>query len=269
MAIEVISRQPTGEARATPLLFVHGAWHGAWCWDTYFLPYFAAKGYAVHALSLRGHAGSPQPGSKPVGFNTVGEYVADVAQVADQIAANARQRPVVIGHSMGGYVVQKYLEKHAAPAAVLVASIPVMGSLPLQWRLLRDHPIDFLRTGLTFNGWPFVSTPEKAHHHFFSADMPLDEVRRYQAQMNGEALWILVDAGLLNRPNPSKVLPMPMLVVAAENDQVFPVEEEHITARAYGTTVEIFPDTAHDMMLERNWQKVADHIAAWLDGQGI
>jgi hypothetical protein len=29
-------------------------------------------------------------------------------------------------------------------------------------------------------------------------------------------------------------------------------------------TAEIFPDTAHAMMLERNWQHVADRIIAWL-----
>lgn len=267
MALEVITRQPSGTPRTTPLLFVHGAWHGAWCWDEYFLPYFADKGYAAHALSLRGHAGSP--GTKPMGFNTVNDYVADVAQIADQIAATAHQRPVVIAHSMGGYVAQKYLERYTTPAAVLIASIPSIGTLPLQWRLMTQHTVDFLKAVLTFNGWPFVSTPEKAHHHFFSANMPLGEVKSYQAQMNGESLWILVDAGLINRPNPAKINPTPMLVIAAENDAVFTLDEERETARAYGTTAEIFPNMAHDMMLERDWQKVAQRIVSWLDEQGI
>jgi pimeloyl-ACP methyl ester carboxylesterase len=38
--------------------------------------------------------------------------------------------PVVIGHSMGGFVVQKYLETHQAPAGVLLASIPPRGLGP-------------------------------------------------------------------------------------------------------------------------------------------
>jgi pimeloyl-ACP methyl ester carboxylesterase len=267
MALEVITRQPGSNPRSTPLLFVHGAWHGAWCWDEYFLPYFAEKGYSSHALSLRGHAGSLS--RKPMGFNTAGDYVADVAQVANQIAVNTGQRPVVIGHSMGGYIVQKYLERYTAPAAVLVASIPSIGTIPLQLRLLRHHTIDFVKSGLMLNAWPFVSTPEKAHHHFFSANMPLGEVKSYQAQMNGESLWILVDAGLINRPNPRKINPTPILVVAAEKDAVFTLDEERKTAQDYGTTVEIFPNMAHDMMLERDWQKVAARIAEWLDKQGI
>ena len=58
MNLEVISKYPAGAARPTPLLFVHGAWHGAWCWDEHFLDFFAAHGYAAHALSLRGHGGT-------------------------------------------------------------------------------------------------------------------------------------------------------------------------------------------------------------------
>ena len=51
---------PRGNANGgkPPLLFVHGGYCDAWCWAPYFLPWFAAKGYAAHALSLRGHGAS-------------------------------------------------------------------------------------------------------------------------------------------------------------------------------------------------------------------
>ena len=58
MRLEIIARAPAAEPRPTPLLFVHGAWHGAWCWDEHFLGYCARRGYAAVALSLRGHGGS-------------------------------------------------------------------------------------------------------------------------------------------------------------------------------------------------------------------
>ncbi len=31
--LDVIDREPSRESHKAPLLFVHGAWHGAWCWD--------------------------------------------------------------------------------------------------------------------------------------------------------------------------------------------------------------------------------------------
>lgn len=266
MTLEVISRMPAGSASATPLLFVHGAWHGAWCWDEFFLPYFADKGYACHALSLRGHAGSAA--TRLMNLNGVWEYVADVAQVAAQIENASGTRPAVIGHSMGGYVVQKYLERHTAPAAVLVASIPVVGTLPFNIRLMINHPVQLLRTIVTLNAWHIIRTPELARQHFFSESTPIEQIERYHAKMNSESLRILLDAGLIHRPRPKKIQPTPMLVTAAQNDRVFTIKEEENTARAYNAPLKLY-DMAHDMMLEPGWQQVADDIIAWLRQQGI
>ncbi len=46
MQLEVITHKPKAVS-STPILFVHGAWHGAWCWEN-FLPYFAERGYESH-----------------------------------------------------------------------------------------------------------------------------------------------------------------------------------------------------------------------------
>jgi pimeloyl-ACP methyl ester carboxylesterase len=50
MQLEVIANAKN-ETRPAPILFVHGAWHAAWCWEN-FLPYFAQQGYAAYAISL-------------------------------------------------------------------------------------------------------------------------------------------------------------------------------------------------------------------------
>jgi hypothetical protein len=41
------------------------------------------------------------------------------------------------------------------------------------------------------------------------------------------------------------------------------------TARAYGTQAALFPDMAHDMMLEPGWQSVAQTIRTWLNARGL
>ena len=64
------------------------------------------------------------------------DYVSDVASVADQLPHN----PVVIGHSLRGFVVQKYLESSDAPAGVLMASAPPQGALKPSLRMMRRHP---------------------------------------------------------------------------------------------------------------------------------
>jgi len=64
MRLEIISRQPAAShgsresLHPTPLLFIHGMFHGAWCWDAHFLDYFAGHGFAAYVVSLRGHGNS-------------------------------------------------------------------------------------------------------------------------------------------------------------------------------------------------------------------
>jgi alpha-beta hydrolase superfamily lysophospholipase len=77
-----------------------------------------------------------------------------------------------------------------------------------------------------------------------------------------------LETTLLNLPRPDRVK-TPMLVLAAEQDRVFSVAEEQATARAYGTEAVVFPNMAHDMMLEANWQQVADRILGWLQEGGL
>ena len=55
MRLEIISKHPVESRRPTPLLFIHGMLHGAWCWNAHFLDYFAQHGFAAHAVNLRGH----------------------------------------------------------------------------------------------------------------------------------------------------------------------------------------------------------------------
>lgn len=257
--LELIVRQAEGVSKATPLLFVHGAWHGAWCWDEFFLPYFAQQGYNCYALSLRGHGNSP--GRERLRWTRVHEYVADVAQIVAQLPV----QPVVIGHSMGGFVVQKYLEQYAAAGAILLASIPPTGVLKTTLNILRHHPIPFLKVNLTLSLAPLIATPELSQGLFFSANMPSAQVQAYHQRLQDESYLGFLDFLAFNLVKQKRVKRVPMLVMGAENDTVFSPQQVRQTAQAYGVTAEMFPDMAHDMMLEAGWQTVADRMLGWLN----
>lgn len=260
--LEILSRQPAGAAKPTPLLFVHGAWHGAWCWDEYWLPYFASKGYRVSAVSLRGHGASGN--NRALRWTRADGYVEDVLRAADGLDAP----PVLIGHSMGGYVVQKVLEQRAFPAGVLLASIPTVGSLPFMLRLTLRRPLSVLRSMLTLSGRPLVSPASWSRDLFFSADVPEALTRRWHERLQDESFMLILDSGLLRLPRPARVT-TPLLVLAAANDRVFSLAEEEATARAYGTTARVLPDLAHDAMLDSGWQRAADAVLDWLDDRGL
>lgn len=79
MDLELLHHQPKEPVDSPPLLFVHGAWHGAWCWEEYLLRWFSDQGYDAYALSLRGHGNSPS--DKPLRRLRIRDYVDDVTQV--------------------------------------------------------------------------------------------------------------------------------------------------------------------------------------------
>ncbi|GBD94276.1 haloalkane dehalogenase [bacterium BMS3Abin05] len=260
MQLEMITQEPKTHPRPTPILFVHGAWHSAWCWAEHFLPYFAEHGYVSHALSLRGHGASE--GNKHFRWTRLADYVDDVAQVVDQLP----EPPILVGHSMGGQVVQKYLETHAAPAAVLLASVPVKGVLFTTLRMARNHPLIFMKVNLTMSLYPLIGTPALTRESFFSADMPDEILNTYFERLQDESYLAFLDMLIFKLPKPKKIN-TPLLILGAANDAIFHTNEIEATARAYNTQAEIFPGMAHDMMLEAGWQSVADRILEWLKTQ--
>jgi pimeloyl-ACP methyl ester carboxylesterase len=255
--LEVIEKGSVSESHPVPLLFVHGAWHAAWCWDEHFLGFFADKGYRALAVSLRGHGNSLT--SKPLRACSVADYVKDISSVADSLPT----APVVIGHSMGGFFVQKYLETHDAPGAVLMASMPPQGNLGSSLRWVRQHPWHCAKMAITGKSLPYISTPELARERFFSAQTPDSHVVDYAARLQEESARVSIDCMVLSLRRP-KCVTTPVLVLGADDDGAHTREEVRATARAYRAEAEFFPNMGHNMMLEPGWAAVAQRIHTWL-----
>jgi pimeloyl-ACP methyl ester carboxylesterase len=257
MKLEIISKTPSGNIHPTPLLFVHGALHAAWCWDVHFLDYFAQHGYAAHAVNLRGHGASE--GRAKLRWTRIADYVADVADAVRQLPVP----PVLIGHSMGGFIIQKFLEDHTVPAAVLLSSPSPAGLLPTALRVARRRPLTFARTNLTLSLFPLVATPRLAREAFFSEDLTDEQLLEYWKQMQDDSYTAFLDMVALGLPKPAKVK-TPLLVLGVARDNMLRPGEIAATARAYNTLSEIIPDVAHNSMLEPRWQNVAERILVWL-----
>ena len=169
---------------------------------------------------------------------------------------------------MGGHVVQKYLERRVSPAAVLLASLPPAGALQTTLRIVKKHPWIFLKINLTLSLRHLVASPELAREYFFSEGLSDGELQGYWEQLQDESFMGFLDMLVLNLPKPQKVRTT-MLVLGAEKDAVFDVNEVEATARAYNAKAEIFKGMGHDMMLEPGWQSVAERIVGWLYGQKL
>ena len=84
------------------MLLVHGAWHGAWCWQG-ITPRLEAAGVNVIAPDLPGHGTDSTPRNQV----TLDAY-------ADRVIAAISGRPdpiTLVGHSMGGVVISAVAER--------------------------------------------------------------------------------------------------------------------------------------------------------------
>ena len=256
--LEVIARECDGESDAPPLLFVHGAGHGAWCWAEHFLDFFAGHGFNSYALSLRGHGKSG--GRERLRWTSIAQYVSDL----EQVAAGLPRAPVLVGHSLGGRVVQTYLETHDAPAAVLLAPPPVGGMLRPAMHTFRDHPWLSMRVILTRTPRTLFATPELVRRFFFfSPELGEEQLREYAARMGGESFRALLELVYI-RPDRARIRGASLLVLGGGLDYFIRPPAIRRTAEAYDAEARILPGLAHNLMLDTGWRQVAEATLEWL-----
>ncbi len=255
MEINVVVTEPLGKSQPTPIVFVHGAWHGAWCWTEHFTEYFADHGYASYAIDLRGHGAS----DGTVRTARIAHYVHDVRRLALELDT----APVIVGHSMGGLVLQQYLSQYRAAAGVLMAPVPVAGAIGATMRVIRDHPRAFLRANTSLSLGPIVDDADRAISLLFGPQMDQVDALRYAGLLQDESYPAYLEM-ILDLPRTSRVQD-PILVLGAQFDAIFSPAEIEATARAYNTEAVIFGGMGHDMMLEPGWEGPAGTIIEWLD----
>lgn len=259
MNIEIIAREPEGKTRRTPLLFVHGVFTTAQIWEPFFLPYFARNGYRSVALSLRGHGASGGRDRLPT--TRLRDYVNDVRRIAQGLD----QTPVLIGHSLGGLVVQHYLNRHAIPAAVLMSSGPPHGMMGAAMQMAVSNPAVFRDMTLLQNVGPSAATVDGARRSLFRPDTPDEYIRAHLPQAQPESHLAVLDAMGLDLPSSRRRTDIPVLVVSGEKDPFITRTAVEMTALTYGARAEIFPGMPHAMMLDPEWESVAERILAWLE----
>ena len=229
-------------------------------WTDNFLPWFARRGYVSCSLSLRGHGGSPS--DKELNYLSIADYVEDVKTCVAALVEHGFPEPVLIGHSMGGFVAQKYLEHDFAPAAVLLCAVPPQGLLLSQLHLMTSRP-DLLAELNRIIGGGDVSLAA-VRDMLFAQPVDTALLKRFRANMQIESQRAIWDMSLFNLPLLPRWQRPPLLVLGAEEDLLVPSFLVEATALTYSLTAKIFPGMGHAITHERGWQDVATTISDWL-----
>ncbi|CAB5391908.1 alpha/beta-hydrolase [Rhizophagus irregularis] len=257
-----IGRNKIQHVNLPPLLFIHGSYHAAWCWEN-FLGWFAGRGFDCFAVSLRGHGNSTRVKNKATTW-TLEQYVEDVSSVVDFLRTNTSLKPIIIGHAMGGAICQKYLETSfdKITSCVLLCSVPPTGSVYSFSHWFSRTPAA-LFTLLLQSSYLLISTPERVQKSFFSPNLPQDLLNQYHSKLeptvntklNLQTLTTFVDKKkIMSQKDFSKS----MIIIGGEKDCIIPVDMVEESGKTYGgIKVNIVRDVAHDVMLEVKWEDVA------------
>jgi pimeloyl-ACP methyl ester carboxylesterase len=177
----------------------------------------------------------------------------------------------MIGHSMGGALVQWYLKYTGddLPAVVLAApwtahSLFRDGLGPL----LTHDPFGVLLMMVNWDATPLIrGTPGSAVRALVGPDAayPIDVLKR---RLGPESALVLYQH---NPPfwSPPTFVQTPMLWIAGENDPLLREPAQRRSAAWYNATYLIAADTRHNVMMAHNYAETATRIHTWLQDVGV
>ena len=222
------------------------------------MAWFASRGWECHAVDLRGHGQSPN--TRPLRRTRIKHYVEDLGLAVESLD----RPPIIVAHSMGGLVAQRYLEAKWLPGAVLIAPVPVGGVWRATFRVMRRHPVKFLKANLTLNMKPLVEERTIAKDLLLADTTTDEEVDRIWPLLQAESYLAYLDMLFIVRPRPPLVS-TPVAMVTGSRDRIFSVKEEQKTARAYGTDVAVVEGGAHALMLGPHKEQAGTVVAEALE----
>jgi pimeloyl-ACP methyl ester carboxylesterase len=249
------------------VVLLHGAWLPPDAWDL-FRGHYEGLGYRVISppwpleKPLEMQRVDPDPAFGRVGMRTlVDHHEALVRALPDP--------PILIGHALGGLLVQLLLDRGLGTAGVALCPMPPRWVLPTPTAMRALRPV--LSTP---SGWNRVHRMTFEHFQatFFNVGSLREQHEAYAHYVlpaPGRALFdatLGVGTGVRFR-NPDRA---PLLLVTADHDRTVPpsaVEANFRWSRRSPALTELhrFPDRSHFLIGDRRWEEVADQCIHWAE----
>ena len=244
--------QETGPSDAPPILFVHGWSQCHLSWKKQLASPLADK-YRLVAVDLRGH-GASELATDDASYQKSEVWAEDVAAVVSGLGL---ERPILVGWSLGGYIVCDYLRHvhDAAPAGVvMVGSAVRLGPTPADLALIGNGWLDHFADAVS----PDLATSLAAIRAFVDACVagPLpaedrEEMLCYNALV---APSVRAASGTHEPVDNSDILSsldVPLMVAHGAADRVFrPESVELVRAANPRARISVYDGVGHAPFLE-------------------
>ena len=261
----------------TPVVFVHGLWLHADSWGPW-VDLFRGAGYAPLTPGWPGDSSTTEETRNHPEL-VAGHGINDVVEQYARIIGSLDSKPILVGHSFGGLIVQRLLGQDLAVAAVAIDPAPIKGVLSLPLSALRVASIALRNPA---NRKRAVALTQKQFRYGFgnavSAAESNELYERWAIPSPGKPLFEAAFANF-SPHSPAKVntgnaTRGPLLLTAGGKDHTVPRAISKATLRRYRkssavTDYKEFPDRGHSLTIDSGWREVADAILAWLSEHSL
>ncbi|MDB6140600.1 MAG: putative arylesterase-like protein [Verrucomicrobiaceae bacterium] len=255
------------------IVLIHGLWMTPHCWSG-FRSYYRDKGYRVLAPGWPGMIGDvADVRHDPSAFAHVG--LGEIAAHYEKFIHSIGTQPLLIGHSMGGLIVQMLLDRGLGTAGVSIDGTVPKGVYRLPLSVLKAaSPV----LSNPLNAWRNVTLTFEQFKYAFANVMTDDEAMTvYQQEVVPGPGRPVFQAALANM-NPRSVCSVnhrnaeraPLLLISADRDHLVPAVLNRINYKLYQRSTAVtaykeFPDRSHLIIAQKGWQEVAQYALTWAE----
>jgi len=267
--VVVPTRAPATHAKT--VVFIHGMYMTPSCW-TGWEQRFEQAGFRVLAPAWPLHDQPPATlrGRHPdpaLGRLTLEEVVAHYAK----LIASLDEKPILVGHSMGGLVVQLLLQRGLGVAGVAIDSAPPKGLISLKWSFLKSNwPVI---NPFAHKDQPYLLTVEQFGYAFAQTLSP-DQLRAaYEAQVVPDSRRVGIGPTTRAARIDFRADRPPLLFIAGGADHTIPAGLNWSNYEKYAkspatTEYREFTGRTHYTLAQPGWEEVADFAIAWIRQHG-
>lgn len=234
-------------------------------WESW-IKFYEAKGYTCHAPSYPYHEGDPTELRNNIHPNLGLVTLADVVEGLSTFIDALPEKPLLIGHSMGGFLVQKLISMDKGVAGICIDSVAPKGIMTFKWSFWKAN----LPVANPFKGNSPFEPSLKWFHNAFCNTMTIAETKQaYNQYVVPESRNIprtlLKKDGVVNMKKAHK----PLLFIAGEKDNIIPSSLNMKNVQAYTDKSSIvdfkeFPGRSHYICGQKNWEEVATFVNNWI-----
>jgi pimeloyl-ACP methyl ester carboxylesterase len=247
------------------IVFIHGLFMNPSVWDGW-IKFFKAKGYKCYAPAYPYHEGDPavlRTNFNPnLGNLTFGQVTKNLSDFIEKLS----EKPILIGHSMGGLAVQKLIEMDMGIMGVCIDPAPPKGIFSFKWSFLKAN----LPTINPLKGNSVCLPGVKWFHYAFCNTMTLEQTAiEYNKFVVPESRNIARSStkneGRIDFKKPHN----PLLIIAGKKDNIVPVSLIKKNFKAYKdknskTDFKEYAGRTHYICGQQNWEEVAAFIDEWI-----